>query len=103
MKIRDGLAASLLADFEMAIGQVPLLLESLDDPTSNILLADIGATETLALSLLVFGSISEAKRYLQKPLTRLSGKTPLHCIQTGADTRDQVITDLITLIEGYVF
>ncbi|PKM30013.1 MAG: hypothetical protein CVV07_10090 [Gammaproteobacteria bacterium HGW-Gammaproteobacteria-11] len=103
MEIRDGLAASLLADFEMSIGQVPRLLEGLDDPTSNNLLADIDATETLALSLLVFGSTAEAKHYLQKPLTRLSGKTPLHCIKTGANTRDEVIADLIRLIEGYVF
>lgn len=103
MEIRDGLAASLLADFEMAIGQVPHLLESLDGPASNELMADIAAKETLALSLLVFGSTEKAKHYLQKPNTRLAGMTPLHCIQTGADTRDEVIADLIRLIEGYVF
>ncbi len=103
MEIRDGLAASRLADFEMAIGQVPHLLESLDGPASNELMADIAAKETLALSLLVFGSTAKARHYLQKPNTRLAGMTPLHCIQTGADTRDEVIADLIRLIEGYVF
>jgi len=103
MKIRDGLAASLLADFEMAIGQVPHLLQSLDDPSSNALLADIAVTEALALSLLVFGSTAKAKHYLQKPNTRLAGMTPLQSIQTDAYTRDLVITDLIRMIEGYVF
>ena len=103
MNIRDGLAASWLADFEMAIGQVPHLLESLDDPASNELMADIATTETLALSLLVFGNTEKARHYLQKPNSRLSGLPPLHCIQTGADARDQVIADLIRLIEGYVF
>lgn len=103
MEIRDGLAASRLADFEMAIGQVPHLLESLDDPPSNDLMADIAAKEILALSLMVFGSTEKAKHYLQKPNTRLAGMTPLHCIQTGADARDEAIADLIRLIEGYVF
>lgn len=103
MNIRDGLAASRLADFEMAIGQVPHLLESLDDPASNELIAVIAAKETLALSLMVFGSTEKARHYLQKPNSRLSGLTPLHCIKTSADARDQVIADLIRLIEGYVF
>lgn len=103
MNIRDGLAASRLTDFEMAIGQVPHLLESLDDPASNELMADIATTETLALSLLVFGSTEKARHYLQKPNARLSGLTPLHCIKNSVDARDQVIADLIRLIEGYVF
>lgn len=103
MNIRDGLAASRLADFEMAIGQVPHLLESLDDPSSNELIAVIAAKETLALSLMVFGSTEKARHYLQKPNTRLFGLTPLHCVKTGAEDRDQVIADLIRLIEGYVF
>tara|TARA_B100000700_G_C14576152_1_gene637934 strand:- start:205 stop:324 length:120 start_codon:yes stop_codon:yes gene_type:complete len=32
MEIRDGLSASIQADFEKSLGEVPRLLESLDDP-----------------------------------------------------------------------
>ena len=103
MEIRDGLSASIQADFEKSLGEVPRLLESLDDPSSKDLLADIAATEALALSLLVFVSTAKAKHYLQKSNTRLAGMTPLHGIQTGANARDRVIADLIRLIEGYVF
>ena len=103
MDILEGLSASLLADFEKSLCEVPRLLESLDDPSRNDLLPDIAATETLALSLLVFGSTAKAKHYLQKPNTRLAGMPPLRCIQTDAYKQDLVITDLIRMIEGYVF
>lgn len=52
MEIRDGLAVSLLADFEAAIIQVPSLLRSLEERTDNPLLADARSAETLALSRL---------------------------------------------------
>lgn len=103
MQIRDGLAVSLLADFEMSINQVNHLVESLADPASKELMSDIASTETLALCLLVFGSTEKAKQYLQKPNSRLGGMSPLHCIKTDADTRDKVVIDLIGLSEGYVF
>jgi uncharacterized protein (DUF2384 family) len=103
MDIRDGLAKSLLPDFETALSQVPSMLNSFDESTDDALLVDTQSAETLALSRLVFGSIEETLRYLRKPSKRLAGKTPLDCIKAGGAERDEVITDLIRLIEGYVF
>lgn len=103
MDIREGLAASLIPDFETAVSQVPLLLASFDDQSAKGLLADTLSVEIFALTLLLYGSSAQSKHYLQQPKSRLADKTPLACIKEAGPQRERVITDLLALAEGYVF
>lgn len=103
MEVRDGLSASAIPAFETAMGEVPLLLDGLDGQISNTLLADIRSVEALSLTLLVYGSPAKARHFLHKSNSRLAGRTPLECVRSGGIPRDQVITGLFKLIEGYVF
>ena len=103
MNIRDGLPDTQLVDFESCVSQLPALLNYLDEPVNNALLADVLTADTLALTLLTFGSTDAAGHYLQQPASRLAGNTPLLCIKDSEASRDVVIRDLFRIIEGYVF
>ncbi|WP_178114754.1 antitoxin Xre/MbcA/ParS toxin-binding domain-containing protein [Pseudomonas saliphila] len=103
MNIRDGLPAARLAEFQHAISRVPKKQNGLELGFTDGLLTDWQTTETLALALLVFGSPDAAREYLQKPTSRLDGKTPLACIKDSETTCEMVIEDLFRIIEGYVF
>ncbi|PCD01438.1 hypothetical protein [Halopseudomonas pelagia] len=103
MNIRDGLPASRLAEFESTVSRVPAMLNILELRSSGARPAYRQATETLALTLLTFGTPDEARHYLHKRTSRLAGTTPLACIKDSDASCEMVIEDLFRIIEGYVF
>lgn len=103
MNIRDGLPASRLAEFEITLSSVPAMLDALELRSTDALPADSLAYETLALTLLTFGSLEAAGQYLQKPASRMTGSTRLACIKDSDACCEVVIEDLFRIIEGYVF
>lgn len=103
MNIRDGLPASRLAEFESTLSRVPAMLNVLELRSSATLPTYRQTAETLALTLLTFGSPHAARHYLHKPSSRLAGNTPLACIKESETSCEMVIEDLFRTIEGYVF
>lgn len=103
MNIRDGLPASRLAEFESTLSRVPAMLNVLELRSYDTRPTDRLTAETLALTLLTFGSLDAARHYLHKPSSRLAGNTPLACIKDSETACEMVIEDLFRIIEGYVF
>ncbi len=103
MDIRDGLSASQKVDFENCVSRLPELLAEREEAINDASSGGTLTAETLALTLLTFGSPDAARQYLQKPTSRLAGKTPLVCINDSEASCEMVIGDLFRMVEGYVF